>query len=325
MKQLRLIIVMMVVVCLFSGCSAQETATTKERVKVGIMLSDVGLGDQSFSDSAFNGLMKARNELGIVFDYRELQDTKTYEQGLKELVEEGNDIVIGLGFMVQEDLEKVAKQYPKQPFILVDAVSNLKNVTSITFKEDEGSFLAGVVAALATKTNQVGFIGGDDVPLIHKFADGFEKGVHALKPSASVSVVYAGDFGNDQLGAKLAGEMFKGGCDVVYTAAGFTGVGALKEAEAQGKYAIGVDSDQYFYAEKAVVTSMVKNVDVALFTILQQYVQKGEMPQGTVQLGLKENGVGLAPIRVMAWSEPQQKLIEQWKQKIENGEVTTKE
>ncbi|MED5051841.1 BMP family ABC transporter substrate-binding protein [Anoxybacillus sp. UARK-01] len=325
MKQLRLIIVMMVVVCLFSGCSAQETATTKERVKVGIMLSDVGLGDQSFSDSAFNGLMKARNELGIVFDYRELQDTKTYEQGLKELVEEGNDIVIGLGFMVQEDLEKVAKQYPKQPFILVDAVSNLKNVTSITFKEDEGSFLAGVVAALATQTNQVGFIGGDDVPLIHKFADGFEKGVHALKPSASVSVVYAGDFGNDQLGAKLAGEMFKGGCDVVYTAAGFTGVGALKEAEAQGKYAIGVDSDQYFYAEKAVVTSMVKNVDVALFTILQQYVQKGEMPQGTVQLGLKENGVGLAPIRVMAWSEPQQKLIEQWKQKIENGEVTTKE
>lgn len=325
MKQLRLIIVMMVVVCLFSGCSAQETATTKERVKVGIMLSDVGLGDQSFSDSAFNGLMKARNELGIVFDYRELQDTKTYEQGLKELVEEGNDIVIGLGFMVQEDLEKVAKQYPKQHFILVDAVSNLKNVTSITFKEDEGSFLAGVVAALATKTNQVGFIGGDDVPLIHKFADGFEKGVHALKPSASVSVVYAGDFGNDQLGAKLAGEMFKGGCDVVYTAAGFTGVGVLKEAEAQGKYAIGVDSDQYFYAEKAVVTSMVKNVDVALFTILQQYVQKGEMPQGTVQLGLKENGVGLAPIRVMAWSEPQQKLIEQWKQKIENGEVTTKE
>ncbi|MBS2770524.1 BMP family ABC transporter substrate-binding protein [Anoxybacillus rupiensis] len=325
MKQLRLIIVMMVVVCLFSGCSAQETATTKERVKVGIMLSDVGLGDQSFSDSAFNGLMKARNELGIVFDYRELQDTKTYEQGLKELVEEGNDIVIGLGFMVQEDLEKVAKQYPKQHFILVDAVSNLKNVTSITFKEDEGSFLAGVVAALATKTNQVGFIGGDDVPLIHKFADGFEKGVHALKPSASVSVVYAGDFGNDQLGAELAGEMFKGGCDVVYTAAGFTGVGVLKEAEAQGKYAIGVDSDQYFYAEKAVVTSMVKNVDVALFTILQQYVQKGEMPQGTVQLGLKENGVGLAPIRVMAWSEPQQKLIEQWKQKIENGEVTTKE
>ncbi|KXG10132.1 Membrane lipoprotein TmpC [Anoxybacillus sp. P3H1B] len=325
MKQLRLIIVMMVVVCLFSGCSAQETATTKERVKVGIMLSDVGLGDQSFSDSAFNGLMKARNELGIVFDYRELQDTKTYEQGLKELVEEGNDIVIGLGFMVQEDLEKVAKQYPKQHFILVDAVSNLKNVTSITFKEDEGSFLAGVVAALATKTNQVGFIGGDDVPLIHKFADGFEKGVHALKPSASVSVVYAGDFGNDQLGAKLAGEMFKGSCDVVYTAAGFTGVGVLKEAEAQGKYAIGVDSDQYFYAEKAVVTSMVKNVDVALFTILQQYVQKGEMPQGAVQLGLKENGVGLAPIRVMAWSEPQQKLIEQWKQKIENGEVTTKE
>jgi len=138
-------------------------------------------------------------------------------------------------------------------------------------------------------------------------------------------VVYAGDFGNDKLGANIAKGMFAKGCDIVYTAAGFTGVGALKEAEVHGVYAIGVDSDQYFYAEKAVVTSMVKNVDVALFTVLKQYVEKGKLESGTVQLGLKENGVGLAPIRVVPWSEPQQKLVEQWKEKIENGEVTTNE
>ncbi|WP_027408965.1 BMP family protein [Anoxybacteroides tepidamans] len=325
MKQLRLIIAMIMIVGLFAGCSTKEAVNSKKRIRVGIMLSDVGLGDQSFSDSAFRGLMQARDELGIIFDYRELQDTKTYEQGLKELVEEGNDVVIGLGFMVQQDLEKVAKQYPKQQFILIDAVSNLKNVTSITFKEDEGSFLAGLVAALTTKTNKVGFIGGADVPLIRKFAVGFEKGVHAIKPSASVDIVYAGDFGNDKLGAKIARGMFQKGSDVVYTAAGFTGVGALREAETHGVYAIGVDSDQYFYAEKAVVTSMVKNVDVALLTVLKEYVKKGEIPTGTVELGLKENGVGLAPIRVVPWNEPQQKLLEQWKEKVESGQVTTKE
>lgn len=328
MKQQRriwhLVIALLATFTLMVGCSAKEAGMKKDRIKVGIMLSDVGLGDQSFSDSAFRGLMKARDELGIIFDYRELKDTKTYEQGLKELIEDGNDIVIGLGFMVQKDLEKVAKQYPKQRFILVDSVSDLPNVTSITFKEDEGSFLAGVVAALTTKTNHLGFIGGADVPLIHKFATGFEKGVHAIKPSASVQIVYAGDFGDDKLGANIAKGMFAKRCDVVYTAAGLTGVGALREAEMRGVYAIGVDSDQYFYAEKAVVTSMVKNVDVALFRVLKQYVEKGELPTGTVQLGLAENGVGLAPIRVIPWNEQKQQLLEQWKQNIVDRKVTTK-
>ncbi|MED4971027.1 BMP family lipoprotein [Parageobacillus toebii] len=327
MKQQRRIwhlVIALLVILMMTGCSTKETVTKKDRIKVGIMLSDVGLGDQSFSDSAFRGLMKARDELGIIFDYRELKDTKTYEQGLKELIKDGNDVVIGLGFMVQEDLEKVAKQYPKQRFILVDSVSDLPNVTSITFKEDEGSFLAGVVAALVTKTNRLGFIGGADVPLIRKFAAGFEKGVHAVKPSASVHIVYAGDFGNDKLGAQIAREMFDQKSDVVYTAAGFTGVGALREAEARGVYAIGVDSDQYFYAEKAVVTSMVKNVDVALFRVLKQYVEKGELPTGTVQLGLAENGVGLAPIRVIPWDDQKQQLLEQWKQNIVDGKVATK-
>lgn len=197
-------------------------------------------------------------------------------------------------------------------------------MTSIAFKEDEGSFLAGVVAALTTKTNHLGFIGGADVPLIRKFAAGFEKGVHAVKPSASVHIVYAGDFGNDKLGAKITREMFDQKSDVVYTAAGFTGVGALREAEARGVYAIGVDSDQYFYAEKTVVTSMVKNVDVALFTVIKQYVTKGVLPKGNVELGLAENGVGLAPIRIITWNDNQQQLLEQWKKKIENGEVATK-
>ncbi|EMT46699.1 BMP family lipoprotein [Anoxybacillus flavithermus] len=312
-------LMMAFVLLLAAGCSQTSSFQPKERVKIGIMLSDVGLGDQSFSDSAFKGLMKARDELGIFFDYRELKETGTYEKGLTELVEAGNDLVIGLGFMVQQDLEKVAKTYPKQQFILIDAVSDLPNITSITFKEDEGSFLAGVVAGMLTKTNNVGFVGGADVPLIRKFANGFIKGVKAVRPEANVQEVYAGNFGDDKLGAKIAKQMIANGADVLYAAAGFTGVGVLREAEMNGKYAIGVDSDQYFYAEKAVVTSMLKNVDVALYTVIKQYVEKKDVPKGTVELGLKENGVDLAPIRVVTFSPEQQATLEKWKEQAANG------
>lgn len=312
-------LMMAFVLLLAAGCSQTSSFQPKERVKIGIMLSDVGLGDQSFSDSAFKGLMKARDGIGIFFDYRELKETGTYEKGLTELVEAGNDLVIGLGFMVQQDLEKVAKTYPKQQFILIDAVSDLPNITSITFKEDEGSFLAGVVAGMLTKTNNVGFVGGADVPLIRKFADGFIKGVKAVRPEANVQEVYAGNFGDDKLGAKIAKQMIANGADVLYAAAGFTGVGVLREAEMNGKYAIGVDSDQYFYAEKAVVTSMLKNVDVALYTVIKQYVEKKDVPKGTVELGLKENGVDLAPIRVVTFSPEQQATLEKWKEQAANG------
>lgn len=179
---------------LLAGCGQTALeSNAEEKIKVGIMLSDVGLGDQSFSDSAFGGLIKSRDELGILFDYREIKDTGTYEMGLTELVEEGNDLVIGLGFMVQEDLEKTAKKYPKQKFILIDAISELDNITSITFKENEGSFLAGVVAAMTSKSNTVGFIGGADVPLINKFADGFSEGAKAVKPDIAIITEYAND------------------------------------------------------------------------------------------------------------------------------------
>ncbi|WP_226670555.1 BMP family lipoprotein [Metabacillus litoralis] len=308
---------MTIIIIILSGCSqAETTGTVDNKVKIGIMLSDVGLGDQSFSDSAFYGLERARDELGILFDYRELKKSKTYEKGLTELVHENNDIVVGLGFMVQEDLEKVAKKFPEQQFILIDAVSDLKNVTSITFKEDQGSFLAGVVAALSTKTGKLGFIGGDDVPLINKFEKGFVEGAQAVNPDINVAVQYAGDFGNDQLGANLAREMITNDVDVLYAAAGFTGVGMLKEAQAKKVMAIGVDSDQYFYAEKAVITSMLKNVDVAMYQMAKQLVDNGNVPTGHVELGIKENGIDLAPLRVKQFTDEEKKQIEDWKKKL---------
>ncbi|WP_456275901.1 BMP family lipoprotein [Bacillus sp. AK128] len=313
---------LLILVLILTGCTSSNQLNSSgelNRIKIGIMLSDVGLGDQSFSDSAFNGLTKARDDLNILFDYRELSDTETYEAGLTELVEAGNDVVVGLGFMVQEDLEIVAQKYPEQKFILIDSVSELQNITSITFKEDEGSYLAGVAAALTTKTNKLGFIGGADVPLINKFATGFLQGAKSINPDIEVIIEYANDFGNDKLGATMASQMITAGADVLYGAAGFTGVGVLREAQNQNVFAIGVDSDQYFYAEKAVITSMLKNVDVALYQVISDFVENEELPTGHVELGLKENGVDLSPIRVVPFNDEQLNIIESQKEAIISG------
>lgn len=317
----HLLIIVFLLVGSLAGCANSELKA-KERVKIGIMLSDVGLGDQSFSDAAFAGLAKARDELDILFDYRELQTVGTYEKGFTELVEEGNDIVIGLGFMVLEDLEKVAKKYPDQQFILVDSVSQLDNITSITFKEEQGSFLAGAVAGMVTKSNIVGFVGGADVPLIHKFKAGFEQGVKTVNPEAEVKVSYANDFGNAELGGKIASGMIDEGADVLYAAAGFTGVGVLKEAQFKKKFAIGVDSDQYFFAEKAIITSMLKNVDVALYETVKEFQEEKKLKAKQIELGINEKGIGLAPIRVIKLTPEQEKRLEDLETKLSSNELS---
>ncbi|QDP40924.1 BMP family lipoprotein [Radiobacillus deserti] len=313
----KMIIFVMIFTILLAGCGTEQAESKMdEKLKIGVMLSDVGLGDQSFSDSAFQGLIKARSELGILFDYRELSETETYEKGLEELVQNDNDVIIGLGYMVQEDLEKVAKKYPDKQFVIIDSVSELKNVTSVTFKSDEGSYLAGVVAALTTKSNTIGFIGGEDVELINAFADGFTNGAKSINPSIKVLVEYAGTYGDDKLGGSIAKDMIANKADVLFAAAGFTGVGVLKEAQMQGVYAIGVDSDQYFYAEKAVITSVLKKIDVAVYQLASDLVKDGKVPTGHIEFGINNEGVDLAPLRVIPYNDSQLEQIEEARQQF---------
>lgn len=321
------LVLLLVASLLLSSCSIQNTANVakgKKRVKIGIMLSSVGLGDQSFSDAAFNGLVKARDDKGVFFEYREPSKNMTFEQGFTELVKDDCDLVVGLGFSVKDSIEKVAKKYPKQNFLLIDETSDLPNITSLTFKEEEGSFLVGAVAGLITKSNVVGFVGGMDVPLIRKFEKGFVEGVKATNPKAKLVEDYAGDFGKADLGAQIASKMYEqGNADTIYAAAGFTGVGVLQEAEKEHKYAIGVDSDQFFIAENAVVTSMLKNVDVAIDSAVNTYIEKhGKFPQKHMVFGLKDNGVDIAPIRVISLTPEQEQILEDLKEKLSNGEIT---
>ncbi|MGD6801048.1 BMP family protein [Rossellomorea aquimaris] len=317
-----LFIPLIIAVLFIAGCSGTTTSKKIEKeYNIGVLLSDTGLGDESFNDSAFRGLEKARDELGILFDYREAPDGD-FETPLEELTQQGNDLVIGLGFSVQEAIEKTAEKYPDQEFLLIDGVSELENVTSITFKEHEGSFLVGMVAAMASKSQKLGIIGGADVPVIHRFEKGFRQGAQYINPKINITNEYANTFSDAQLGREIAEKQIKSGIDFIYPAAGFTGVGAIQAAQDNKVFTAGVDSDQYFVAEKAVVTSMMKNIDVAVFDIAESLVKEGAIPQDIYELGLAENGVGLAPIRNFKLSEEQLKAIEAAKDKIISGSVT---
>ncbi|WP_035321991.1 BMP family lipoprotein [Peribacillus kribbensis] len=322
-RKILLSLLSCLVILTAAGCSQQaDSAAPKKHIKIGIMLSDAGLGDQSFSDAGFEGLEKARDELGISFDYREIKDTKTYETGIEELVKEGNDLVIGLGFSMQEAIDKVAKKYPDENFLVIDTVSKLPNVSSVTFKEEEGSYLIGLIAGMETKSGVVGFVGGMDVPLIHKFENGFKEGVTAVNPKAKILSTYAGSFDDDVLGKKIAGDMIKKKADYLYPAAGFTGIGVLKQAQEAGVYSFGVDSDQFFLAEKSVVSSMMKRVDVAIYNVAEELVKNGKLSQKDRVLGVKEHGVDIAPIRVISLTPQEQTSLDEFKNKIENGTIT---
>lgn len=324
MKRRWLFLMSLLVVIMLSACSQKSEEETKERVKIGVMLSDAGLGDQSFSDIAFEGLERARDELNIAFDYRELEFSGTYKQGLEELVAEGQDLIIGIGFTVQEDMEAVAAAYPDEQFLLIDAVSDLPNVHNITFKEDEGSYLLGALAAMKSDSNTIGFIGGVENEVIERFETGFKAGAKQVNPDAEVLSVFAGDFGDDQLGASIANDMIRQGADFIYPAAGFTGVGAILAAQKAGVHAFGVDSDQFFLAEDTIVSSMLKRVDTAVYQAIEEIAETGKLSEKDKVLGIKENGVSLAPIRVVNLTVQEQKQIEDIQQELADGQLTIK-
>lgn len=310
---------------ILSACSnstSSESELDNKKLQVGIMLSDAGLGDQSFSDLGFAGLEKARDELNIEFDYLEIKDTKTYEAGLEELVQQENDLIIGLGFSMQEPVEEIASKYPDSTFLLIDAKSDLPNVFNVTFKEEEASYLIGVIAGLKTESNVVGFVGGAKVPLIQKFETGFIEGVKSVNADATIISTYAENFGDDKLGANIAKEMIRQNADYIYPAAGFTGVGVIQEAQKSSIYSFGVDSDQFYLAEQAVVSSMLKKVDVAIFNAVKNLEENGELSKKEEVLGLKENGVDIAPIRVIDLSSSEMKVLEDLKEEIINESVT---
>jgi basic membrane protein A len=256
-----------------------------------------GLGDKSFNDSAYAGLQEAKARLGADVQVLQSKSAADYQPNLTVLADEDEDEIYAIGFLMSKDLDQVARTYPRRHFAIVDAVSSEPNVASLTFREQDGSFLAGALAAMVTKTKTIGFLGGVDIPLLRKFEAGFTAGAHEVNPSVKVLVKYVGSFEDVASGKELSGVMYDSGADIIFVAAGKSGLGAIDETRARPNvYAIGVDSDQDGLAPGKILTSMVKHVDVAVFKVAQE-AQGLKIPSGNVEFGLKDGGVGLTDFK----------------------------
>ncbi|MFN7946179.1 MAG: BMP family ABC transporter substrate-binding protein [Blastocatellia bacterium] len=282
-----------------AGCVNRPPATDADsrKIKVGIVFDIGGKDDRSFNSAAWEGCQRAKKELPIVLRDAEPGDPTSLEPALRAFAQYGYDLIIGVGFAQGPIIEQVAADYPNTKFAIVDFVVNKPNVAGLIFKEHEGSFLVGMIAAARTKTNTIGFVGGMDIPLIHKFLVGYEEGAKYVNPNIRVLPNFVGitdaAWNNPGKGRELATAQIEQGADIVFQAAGNSGLGVFDAAEAKGKYAIGVDSNQNWIKPGHILTSMVKRVDNAVFSVIKDTVE-GKFKGGPHVYGLDNDGVGYA-------------------------------
>jgi basic membrane protein A len=251
-----------------------------------------GKFDKSFNEAAYRGVERWKAETGKPYLEFEISNDTQRAQAIRRMAERGASPIISVGFAQASALQQVAKDFPKTKFVIIDEKVNMPNVQAVVFKEHEGSFLIGALAALTSKSGKVGFVGGMDIPLIRKFQCGYEQGAKAANPKIDIQANMTGTtataWNDPTRGGELAKAQFAKGVDVVFAAAGGTGVGVYQAAKDAGKFAIGVDSNQNHLQPGTMLSSMVKRVDVAVYNVLKDW------KPGIQILGLAENGVEYA-------------------------------
>ncbi|MFD9503568.1 BMP family protein [Streptomyces sp. NPDC060035] len=319
--------------------SSSDTASASTDNKTAIAYDIGGRGDQSFNDAAYAGLVKAEKELGVKGTEAEPSEGESDAdkvQRLTSLARAGNNPVIGVGFAYAPAIKKVAPKFPKITFGIIDDASVTgDNIANIVFNEEQGSYLAGVAAAKVSKTKKVGFIGGVETPLIKKFEAGYAQGVADTDPSVKVIPQYLTQppnfdgFSKPDLGKAAAQGQLDQGADVIYSAAGLAGSGAIEAVSKAGKWNIGVDSDQYNQAglaayKKSILTSVTKDVELAVFNLIKS-VQDGKPQTGEIRYGLDKDGVGLA-MSNPAFTAMTEVIaaVDKAKQEIIDGKITVK-
>src|SRR5215470_9698705 len=333
MKSLLIFIVAM---CGLDACHPATSASVddKSKVHVGIVFDIGGKDDRSFNAAAWQGVSRAAMDFPIVLRDVEPGDPTSIEPAMRAFAERGYDLIIGIGFSQTPQIEAVAKDYPNLNFAVVDGVSQLPNVASLIFKEHEGSYLVGMIAAMTSKSGMLGFIGGMDIPLIHKFETGFEEGARAVNPNIRIIPNYIGVTDaawNDPVkGKELAETQIGKGADVIFAAAGNSGLGAFDAVEAFGKdsqgraqrFVIGVDSNQNWVKPGFVLTSMVKRVDNAVYQIVKDRVENRTVG-GVHVYGLENEGIGYSVDQYNSDLLPKVMLeaVETAKQKIISGQI----
>ncbi|MCP3031253.1 BMP family ABC transporter substrate-binding protein [Halobacillus sp. A1] len=317
--------------------SSEDGEESSEDFSVAMVTDVGGVDDKSFNQSSWEGLQAFGEENGLEegegYDYAQSDSEGDYTTNISRLVRQDYDLIYGIGYLLQPALEEVAEQNPDTNFGLVDSVSEVENIVSITFKEQEGSFLAGVAAALKTETDKIGFVGGEDGSLIRKFESGYVAGAKSINPDIEIDIQYAESFAAADKGKLIASDMYNNDIDVIYHASGATGNGVFAQAKDikqnnpdEQVWVIGVDRDQHEEGaigdDNVTLTSMVKRVDVAVNEIATQTME-GDFPGGeVVEYGLEDDAISIAQTNEDAMTEDILSEIESWKEQISNGDIT---
>ncbi|HJX93663.1 MAG TPA: BMP family ABC transporter substrate-binding protein [Pyrinomonadaceae bacterium] len=331
--KLLLLVLLSCMAVLVSGCNKGYATDDRSKVHVGIVFDIGGKDDRSFNAAAWEGVQRAAKDLPIVLRDIEPGTPNAIEPAMRAFAERNFDLIIGVGFAQAPIMEQVAKNYPNINFAIIDGVSDLPNVASLVFKEQEGSYLVGMLAAKTSQTGTIGFLGGMDIGLIHRFEKGYEEGAKAVNPNIRLIQNYVGvtdsAWNNPGKGKELSLAQIGKGADVIFTAAGNSGLGAFDAVEQQGKqngrathFVIGVDSNQNMVKPGFVLTSMVKRVDNAVYNIVQEVFNHRFSP-GLHVFGLDKDGVGYAMDennRSLISPEAIQQ-VEEAKKKIIGGEI----
>ncbi len=322
MKRLFLAAVAVAGLSLFGAANAQD-------FQAAVVFDMGGKFDKSFNQAAYDGAERFKMETGLSYREFEVTSPTQREQAIRNMARRGSTIIVGIGFAQAAAIETVAKEFPDRKFAIIDMVVDLPNVRSVVFKEHEGSFLVGMAAAMATKTGKIGFIGGMDIPLIRNFAAGYVEGAKYVNPDIEVFQNMTGTtpaaWNNPGKGGELARSQFGRGADIVYAAAGGTGVGVYQAAEDSGNMAIGVDSNQNYLHPGTMLTSMIKRVDVAVFNAFND-ARTGNWSAGIQVMGLEQDGVGYAidEFNRSLISAEMEARIEQARKDIISGKIVVK-
>ena len=298
MKKVSLVI-LLVAVLILPACTSVLGGRDESggKLRVGIVFDIGGKDDKSFNAAAWEGVKRAKQELGIFLRDVEPGDPTSIEPSMRAFAERGYDLIVGVGFAQAPIMNDVARDYPNLKFAIIDGLIDLPNVASLNFKEHEGSFLVGMIAARTSKTGKIGFVGGMDIPLIHKFQTGYEEGAKYANPKIQVFENYVGvtdaAWNNPGKGKELAKAQLERGADVIFQAAGNSGLGVFDAAEETKTLAIGVDSNQNWVKPGFILTSMIKRVDVSVYNSVKEIVE-GRFKGGIHEFGMDTDGIGYA-------------------------------
>ena len=322
-KLLSLSTAFLVSASILTGCGSNK-GTDKNDISVGIVLGAGSINDQSFNQSTWEGLQKAKDDFGIEIKYLESKQESDYIQNIETLMDEDTDLIIGVGYQLKDSIEESAKNYPEQKFAILDETYDTiqENVIPVVFKEEESAYLVGVMAAKMSKTNKVGFIGGLPAPSVVRYQYGYKYGVTNTNKDTQILEQYVNSFTDQAKGKAIANQMYSNGADIVFTCGGDVGTGAIEAAKENGKYAIGVDRDQSDLAPENVLTSAIKRVDAGVFETVKSYVNGTFEGGTTTTYGLEENAVGVPDTTKNLVSQEILDLVEETITKLKNKEIT---